>query len=123
MDTDEDLPLDWSEFPPKKSVQCGTPDRLRELYKLQRSVPGYRSLIQSNITIFGTIDGEFEYTNIFFLSLNNHALIFVVYDNVPGSLFHQTMTTDATMPIELFLTSLKVPRHSLTSLMNPENRP
>jgi len=57
---DEDLPLDWSEFPPKRLVQCGTPERLRNLYRVQRSVPGYRSLIKSNVTIFGTVDGELE---------------------------------------------------------------
>lgn len=50
--------LDFSTWPPKFSsrVECGTPDRVRELYEKQRQVPGYARLLEKNVTIFGTID-------------------------------------------------------------------
>jgi hypothetical protein len=34
----------------------GSPEYLRILYDQQRSKPGYRSLLDSNISVFGTID-------------------------------------------------------------------
>jgi alkaline phosphatase D len=49
-------PLDWSVFPPVPTHQCADPDRLRRLYRQQQAVPGYRQLLQRNVTIFGTFD-------------------------------------------------------------------
>ena len=57
---DVQMPLDWSTFPPKSELECATPDRLRKLYRIQRSVPGYQSLVRSNLTIFGTFDGKID---------------------------------------------------------------
>jgi hypothetical protein len=37
-------------------LECGTPDRIHKLYARQRSAPGYQQLLNSNITIFGTLD-------------------------------------------------------------------
>jgi hypothetical protein len=50
--------LDWSVFPPAHRHECATPDRLREFYEKQRNIPGYKQLMDSNITIFGTFDGK-----------------------------------------------------------------
>ena len=49
---------DWSTFPPKENHFCADPARLRELYKEQKSVPGYKKLLKKNITVFGTFDGR-----------------------------------------------------------------
>lgn len=58
--TDYHKPRDWSTFPPKDGeLVCAAPARLRELYRKQRSEPGYRRIVESNVTIFGTFDGEF----------------------------------------------------------------
>ena len=48
---------DWSTFPPTSELQCATPDRLKALYRKQLAVPGYRRLLDQNITVFGTFDG------------------------------------------------------------------
>lgn len=53
---DKHTSIDWTTFPPSSRVECATPDRLRTLYKFQRSVPGYKQLVESNITVFGTFD-------------------------------------------------------------------
>lgn len=37
-------------------LECATPDRVRKLYEQQKLVDGYSRLLQSNISIFGTID-------------------------------------------------------------------
>jgi alkaline phosphatase D len=50
---------DWSTFPPTSELQCATPDRLKALYRKQLSVPGYRRLLDQNITVFGTFDGTY----------------------------------------------------------------
>jgi hypothetical protein len=51
-------PTDWTVFPPASSHVCATPPRIRNFYRIQREVKGYRSLLQKNVTIFGTFDGE-----------------------------------------------------------------
>ena len=51
-------PTDWTVFPPTSTHECATPSRLRSLYHEQRNVKGYRELLQQNVTIFGTFDGE-----------------------------------------------------------------
>ena len=48
--------LDFSHFPPQAKHVSATPDQLRSYYKQQLSHPEYRKLIESNITIFGTVD-------------------------------------------------------------------
>ena len=49
---------DWSTFPPRLPRRvCGTPERVRESYKLQLANPDYQSLLKTNLTVFGTIDG------------------------------------------------------------------
>lgn len=53
---DYDLPTDWTQFPPKAAHQCADPARLRHLYKQQKAVPGYKHLLKSNVTVFGTFD-------------------------------------------------------------------
>lgn len=54
---DQSGPLDWSVFPPVPTHQCADPDRLHRLYRQQQQeVPGYRTLWQQNVTIFGTFD-------------------------------------------------------------------
>jgi hypothetical protein len=50
---------DWSTFPPVSELQCATPDRLKALYRKQLAVPGYRRLLDQNITVFGTFDGTY----------------------------------------------------------------
>jgi hypothetical protein len=45
--------------------KCATPERIRQLYKKQRNNVGYKSLLEQNITIFGTIDGT-TFRNISF---------------------------------------------------------
>lgn len=50
---------DWSTFPPTSELQCATPDRLKALYRKQLAVPGYRRLLDQNITVFGTFDGTY----------------------------------------------------------------
>jgi hypothetical protein len=50
-------PMDWSQFPPTSYLECATPERLDQLYRRQLAVPGYRQLLQQNVTIFGTFDG------------------------------------------------------------------
>jgi hypothetical protein len=52
-------PTDWSTFPPTSGLQCATPDRLKMLYREQLSVPGYRRLLDQNITVFGIMDGTY----------------------------------------------------------------
>jgi hypothetical protein len=52
-------PTDWSTFPPTSALQCATPDRLKALYRKQLAVPGYRRLLDQNITVFGTFDGTY----------------------------------------------------------------
>jgi hypothetical protein len=56
--TDFETPTDWSTFPPNTKLQCATPDRLKQLYSKQLAVPGYRRLLSSNMTVFGTFDGR-----------------------------------------------------------------
>lgn len=53
---DYDKPTDWTQMPPTSEHVCAHPGRLRELYKQQKLVPGYRRLLQKNVTIFGTFD-------------------------------------------------------------------
>ena len=48
--------LDFSHFPPHPKHIAATPERLRSYYNKQLSHPGYRKFIESNITIFGTVD-------------------------------------------------------------------
>ena len=48
--------LDFSHFPPHPKHISATPKRLRSYYNKQLSHPGYRKLVESNITIFGTVD-------------------------------------------------------------------
>ena len=56
---DVKVPMDWSTFPPTSGkVVCANPLRLRELYRRQLAVPGYKRLLEKNLTIFGTFDGE-----------------------------------------------------------------
>jgi hypothetical protein len=62
---------DWSTFPPTSELQCATPDRLKVLYRKQLAVPGYRRLLDQNITVFGTFDGTYlllYYTKSHFVS-------------------------------------------------------
>jgi hypothetical protein len=49
--------IDWTVFPPQTTHECATPDRLRLLYQQQLNNPGYRKLLEQNVTIFGTFDG------------------------------------------------------------------
>jgi hypothetical protein len=57
---DQHIATDWSTFPPNFSeLQCATPDRLKVLYREQLAVPGYRRLLDQNITVFGTFDGTY----------------------------------------------------------------
>jgi len=57
--TDDKVPMDWSTFPPQPGrLVCATPAKLNKLYQQQLSDPGYRQLIKSNVTIFGTFDGK-----------------------------------------------------------------
>lgn len=56
-ETDVALDMDWSEFPPKSERDCATPERLTSFYDKQKAVPGYRRILQKNITVFGTFDG------------------------------------------------------------------
>ncbi|CAB9496460.1 PhoD-like phosphatase [Seminavis robusta] len=53
---DYDLPTDWTKFLPETPHVCADPARLRNLYKKQKAVPGYKSLLKSNMTIFGSFD-------------------------------------------------------------------
>ena len=53
---DEHTPVDLSTYPPSSRTNCATPNRLRALYRYQRSVPGYKQLLESNLTVFGTFD-------------------------------------------------------------------
>jgi hypothetical protein len=56
---DQEKWIDWSTFPPRiGNIVCADGKRLRKLYKQQKKIPGYKSLIESNVTIFGTIDGK-----------------------------------------------------------------
>jgi hypothetical protein len=56
---DQEKWIDWSTFPPKiGNAICADGKRLRKLYKQQKKIPGYKSFIESNVTIFGTIDGK-----------------------------------------------------------------
>ena len=48
--------LDFSHFPPHPKHVSATPERLRSYYNKQLSHPGYRRLVESNVTIFGTVD-------------------------------------------------------------------
>ncbi|KAG7372397.1 phosphodiesterase/alkaline phosphatase D-like protein [Nitzschia inconspicua] len=48
--------IDWTTFPPQSTHQCATPSRLRALYQTQLRNPGYRALLEQNVTIFGTFD-------------------------------------------------------------------
>jgi hypothetical protein len=57
--SDFHTPTDWSTFPPTSELQCATPDRLKALYSKQLAVPGYRRLLDQNITVFGTFDGTY----------------------------------------------------------------
>ena len=52
---DMEEPTSWT--PKESRMKCGTPNHVRRLYQQQLSVPGYRRLVNSNMTIFGTIDG------------------------------------------------------------------
>lgn len=45
----------WASIGTEK--QCARPDRVRRLYEHQLANPDYQRVIESNITIFGTIDG------------------------------------------------------------------
>lgn len=61
FEPDKLRPIDWTSFPPTVGgLECADGDRLRRLYKVQQKVPGYKSLVDSNATIFGTIDGKVE---------------------------------------------------------------
>ena len=51
-------PKDWSKFPPRSTHICAEPETLTSLYHKQLQVPGYKSLLQKDITIFGTYDGK-----------------------------------------------------------------
>ncbi|GKY98189.1 hypothetical protein MPSEU_000776700 [Mayamaea pseudoterrestris] len=53
---DEHKPIDWSTYPPKSTTTCASPQRIRSLYRFQKSVPGYKRLLETNITVFGTFD-------------------------------------------------------------------
>jgi hypothetical protein len=53
---DQHVPMDWTTFPPTSRTECATPERLHALYRYQKSVPGYKQLLESNITVFGTMD-------------------------------------------------------------------
>ena len=50
--------IDWTSFPPQTTHTCATPDRLQALYQQQQNNPGYRNLLEQNVTIFGTFDGK-----------------------------------------------------------------
>eukprot|EP00980_Cylindrotheca_fusiformis_P007373 scaffold1525_cov142-Cylindrotheca_fusiformis.AAC.173 len=41
---------------PKKKLMDATPDYLNKLLTEQRNVPGYKALLESNVSIFGTVD-------------------------------------------------------------------
>ena len=55
---DSEGSTDWSHFPPTSTHEQATPGRLNYLYRKQRRVPGYQNLLEQNVTIFGTFDGE-----------------------------------------------------------------
>jgi phosphodiesterase/alkaline phosphatase D-like protein len=55
---DKEIPTDWNTFPPTPPRhECGNGERVRQLYREQLAVPGYRELLKQNITMFGTLDG------------------------------------------------------------------
>lgn len=54
---DIELPSDYSTIPPKSQELCATPQRLKYLYQRQLQDPGYRRLLDKNVSIFGTFDG------------------------------------------------------------------
>ena len=59
LEIDHEHHTDFSTFPPTAPfVECATPARVRKLYQEALAVPGYESLRNSNVTIFGTIDGQ-----------------------------------------------------------------
>lgn len=61
-DADYQLPTEWTKFPPISKHKCADPARLRTLYKEQKSIPAYKRLLKSNLTVFGTFDGMSTYT-------------------------------------------------------------
>lgn len=46
--------VEWNGW--KRKVKDGTPSYLNSLYDKQRNFPGYKTLLQRNLSIFGTID-------------------------------------------------------------------
>jgi hypothetical protein len=68
------LPTDWSQFPSPAEHVCADPTRLRELYKVQKEVPGYRNILANNVTIFGTFDGMYAW---------RRELLLLAPDNTP----------------------------------------
>lgn len=54
---DKNLGIQFDRFPPSFPAKHATPQRLKTLYRKQRQVPGYKRIIDKNITIFGTLDG------------------------------------------------------------------
>jgi hypothetical protein len=69
---DIEHPYDFSTFPPTPwRTECATPARVRKLYEDQRSIPHYKRLLQTNLTVFGTIDGKARRTIVFKLKHDN----------------------------------------------------
>ena len=55
-DADHFAGLDFTHFPPHPIHESATPERLRQYYSQQLSHPGYKRLLDTNITVFGTMD-------------------------------------------------------------------
>lgn len=56
MLTDEKLGWNWYSKLPSPIFVPATPERLAQLYQQLQSQPGYRALLDSNVSIFGAID-------------------------------------------------------------------
>jgi hypothetical protein len=80
---DIQTPLDWSTLPPTSGETiCATPARLRALYRRQLHVPGYRVLLDTNVTVFGTIDGSLLVSRVFTFGVIDKTHVLAI------SLFH-----------------------------------
>jgi PhoD-like phosphatase len=66
---------------------CADPARLRELYRVQKEVPGYKKLLAQNVTIFGTFDGTYEwkYELPFFLQTMRNSIPCLIRCSFPTS--------------------------------------
>jgi hypothetical protein len=60
---------------PRRIIEDATPDYLRTLYQKQKLHPGYKALLDTNISIFGTLvrtklEGrKLKYSSLFFLQI------------------------------------------------------